>query len=158
MTGLRASEQWGEADRIDQLARAQAIAVVAHRGQRDKLGAPYIAHPRAVASAFDPETQPVERCAALLHDVVEDSDISLDDLAAAGIAADVIEIVALLTRAPGQGDEYYVAIREHPAARNVKLADIAHNQDPDRVAALQDEAQRARLAAKYAHARGILGA
>ena len=144
-----------EAERGEQAARAHAIAVVAHRGQVDKLGRDYIHHPAAVAAMFDPVDQAVEFCAAWLHDVVEDTDITADDLVRAGIHAEVVEVVLLLTRQDGQGDEYYTQIAANPLARAVKLADLAHNTSPERVAQLPDDVQ-ARLRVKYEHAYALL--
>lgn len=145
-----------DAGRREQVARAHAIAVLAHRGQVDKLGVDYINHPAAVASGFDPLTQTVECCAAWLHDVVEDTDITADDLVCAGIHPEVAEIVLLLTHQDGQGDEYYERIAASPAARAVKLADLAHNTSPERVSQLPEEVQD-RLREKYEHAHSLLG-
>ncbi|GIG20975.1 hypothetical protein Cch01nite_16990 [Cellulomonas chitinilytica] len=142
--------------RIDQVARAQAVAVVAHEGQIDKLGVAYIGHPAAVAARFDPKEQTLEHCAAWLHDVIEDTSVDANLLARAGIHDDVIEVVKLLTRGPDDGDDYYRRIAAHPAARAVKLSDIRHNTDPDRTHLLDAES-RERLAAKYRHALHLLG-
>jgi len=146
----------GEAERQEQRVRAHAIAVIAHRGQVDKLGRDYIHHPAAVAAMFDPVSQTVEFCAAWLHDVVEDTDITAEDLVRADIHAEVVEVVLLLTRQDGQGDEYYEQIAANPAARAVKLADLAHNTSPERVARLPEDVQ-ARLRVKYEHAYRLLG-
>lgn len=145
-----------QAARIDQAARAQAIAVIAHRGQVDKLGVDYIHHPAAVASRFDPLTESLECCAAWLHDVLEDTGTTVEELALAGVHPEVIEVVALLTRRDGQGDEYYEAIAQSPAARAVKLSDLFHNTNPERVAQLPAETQ-AKLREKYEHAFELLG-
>lgn len=147
--------RWSERDRLDQVARAQAIAVIAHRGQADKLGVDCIQHPAAVASGFDPLTQTLECCAAWLHDVIEDTDVVPEDLLKAGVHPEIVDVVLLLTRRDGQGDGYYERIAANPAARAVKLADIAHNSAPERVAQLEPEV-RARLQSKYDHARGLL--
>lgn len=158
-SGVRENGRFGELSdigRADQVARAQAIAVIAHRGQVDRLGVDYIQHPAAVARGFDPLTQTLECCAAWLHDVIEDTDVSADDLAKAGVHVDVIEVVLLLTRRDGQGDEYYERIADHEAALAVKLADLAHNTDPRRVAQLPPEV-RAKLQEKYEHAYALLG-
>ena len=143
--------------RVELAGRAQAIAVIAHRGQTDKLGVDYIQHPLGVAQQFEPVEQTLEYCAALLHDVLEDTDITAAELFLAGIYPEVIDVVELLTRHEGQGDDYYERVARHPAARAVKLADILHNTQPDRVAHL-DETTRARLRAKYEHALDLLGA
>jgi (p)ppGpp synthase/HD superfamily hydrolase len=142
--------------RIELAARAQAIAVIAHRGQKDKLGVDYIDHPAAVALQFEPVEQTLEYCAAWLHDVLEDTDILADDLLLAGIYPEVIEVVELLTRREGDGDDYYRRIATNEAAANVKVADITHNTNPARVAQLEP-ATRDRLRAKYEHALELLG-
>lgn len=142
--------------RVEQPARAQAIAVIAHRGQTDKLDADYMGHVTAVASRFDPLDQTLECCAAWLHDVIEDSEITADDLDRAGIHPEVINLVDLLTRKPGDGDEHYLRISENPAARAVKYADLLNNTDPYRTERLPAE-MRERLRAKYNHAFRLLG-
>ena len=152
------------AARMEQIARAGAIAVIAHAGQTDKLMVDYIKHPEAVAASFDATTQTLEYCAALLHDVIEDAaregnlkTISSELLVKAGTHPEVVEIVELLTRREGDGDAYYERIRANPAERAVKLADIGHNTDPDRTATLPAETRK-RLAKKYEHALALLGA
>lgn len=85
---LATSPEWGRHPfaeltreaRLELAARAQTIAVIAHLGQKDKLGVEYIHHPAAVAKPFDPIEQTLECCAAWLHDVLEDSDITRDEL------------------------------------------------------------------------------
>ena len=140
-----------------QVQRARELAITAHAGQVDKNGAPYHLHPEAVAAAFDSDTEPVECAAAWLHDVLEDTAIDAGGLRAHGIQEPVIAVVELLTRHADLPDAvYYARIRDDPAARRVKLADIAHNTRPDRVARL-DEPTRRRLVAKYAKARAALG-
>ena len=141
--------------RIEQASRAQAIAVIAHRGQKDKLGVDSIYHPLGVAMRFDPLEDTLECCAAWLHDVLEDTDITADDLELAGIHPEVIEVVELLTRRDGEGDEYYRRIAQNDSARAVKIADIIDNTDPARLGALDEETQD-RLHAKYAHALQML--
>lgn len=100
----------------------------------------------------------IEQVAALLHDVVEDTDHTLDELAAKGVPPAALEIVRLLTRAPGEPrGPYYARIREHEPARRVKLlADVASNSDPGRMALLPPE-ERAKKSVKYAQARVALG-
>jgi (p)ppGpp synthase/HD superfamily hydrolase len=141
--------------RIEQASRAQTIAVIAHRGQVDKSGHDYISHPRDVARRFDPIEDTLECCAAWLHDVLEDTDVTADDLELAGIHDEVIEVVKLLTRRKGVEDSYYCAIAENPAARAVKIADITNNTDPCRMELL-DSTTRARLESKYRHALEML--
>jgi (p)ppGpp synthase/HD superfamily hydrolase len=138
-------------------ALAAQVADSAHAGQRDKAGQPYIGHVRRVATYVDPHDANAV-AAALLHDTIEDTPITTADLAARGIPAEVIEAVELLTRRDDQSpDDYYQQIRQHRLAREVKLADLADNTDPDRLAMLP-ETHRARLLRKYANAYQALGA
>jgi (p)ppGpp synthase/HD superfamily hydrolase len=133
-------------------ARAETIARAAHAGQVDKTGAPYIDHPRRVAARVEADEA---RAVAWLHDVVEDTAVTLDDLAAQ-FPAEVVQAVRVLTRRDDdRGEEYYRRVRANPLALAVKLADIADNTDPARQADL-DPATRRRLAAKYRHARAVL--
>jgi len=142
-----------EVDAIAQHGRASAIASLAHRGQVDKLGYDYIDHPARVADAFDWLDEPVAHCAAWLHDVVEDSDITAKDLLAAGMLPEIVEVVELLTRRDDVADEeYYRRIRQRPIALAVKLADLADNEAGWRFRKLDYETQ-ARLSQKYFTAR-----
>lgn len=140
------------------VAVAEAIATKAHAGQVDKNGVDYIEHPQAVAAQFDPATQPCECAVAWMHDVLEDTDVTADDLRKAGIPFDVIDAVRLLTKnlAEPNLDAYYARIKANPLALAVKAADIANNTDPARVAQL-DPVTRERLATKYQSARIKLG-
>jgi (p)ppGpp synthase/HD superfamily hydrolase len=141
-------------DKNPEVAAAKAIATIAHRSQTDKIGVPYIEHPRRVAARLN---DPKHIAAAWLHDVIEDCGITAGNLAAAGISSEVIIAVVLLTRtADNEGDGYYEAIRENPIALAVKLADIADNTDPERTARLEPEV-RQRLAGKYENAKKLLG-
>ncbi len=107
------------------------IAVQAHAGQKDKAGSPYILHPLRVMMAFK---HPIEQTAAVLHDVVEDSPMTLDALRAEGIPEQAVRRVGLLTRRPGQGKcDYYTRIAADPAARRIKLADFEDNLDVRRL-------------------------
>lgn len=156
LDGWGASEAMGvplpKPDADDLALLAEAIAAWAHTGQADKSGVEYIEHPRAVAATFDAVEDSIAHCAAWLHDVLEDTEMSADDLLSAGIPASVIDVVTELTRRPEiPPDAYYATIREDPVALRVKLADIEHNTDPTRIARLEPQ-DRARLAAKYAHA------
>ena len=136
---------------VDQLARSYAIASIAHRGQVDKNGEPYIRHVRRVAERI-PVERWVARCVAVLHDTIEDSDMTADDLFRAGLHRDIIDPVELLTRTNDVPSAvYYERIRTSPVALMVKLADLNDNLDPDRVAQL-DEVTRGRVLDKYAAA------
>lgn len=137
---------------------AKAIATIAHRGQVDKAGNPYIDHPRRVADLVSQQGADVI-AAAWLHDVIEDTDVTCKDLEAAGMGRKVIWFVELLTRTDDQkAEDYYEALRVGPqGAWHVKLADIADNTNPARLALL-DDATIVRLTRKYAKARKLLGA
>lgn len=134
--------------------RAMNIAYAAHHGQVDKAGVPYIFHPLHLAEQMDDE---VSCCAALLHDVVEDTDVTLEQLAAE-FPAEVVEAVRLLTHLPDQDYlEYVRAIRENPIAMKVKFADLDHNSDQTRFAGVQVTHERlGYYRDKYAKARAIL--
>ncbi|WP_350348893.1 hypothetical protein ABIQ69_02850 [Agromyces sp. G08B096] len=140
-------------DAAAQVALAKGIAFVAHRGQLDRTGAEYIDHPGRVAERFDAATEPIETAAAWLHDVLEDTAVTAQDLLEAGVQPEVLEVVHLLTRRPEVADdEYYARIRRHPQARRVKLADIDDNAAPWRLRKLDHDTQ-VRLVEKYRHAR-----
>lgn len=139
---------------------AEAIARRAHDGQVDKAGAAYIDHPRRVAERAaviaGPEVRSDAEAAAWLHDVVEDTPITLDELAAAGMPPRVLEAVHLVTKADGMSPEQYFArIRGHAVARVVKLADLIDNTDPERIRKLDSETQE-RLGRKYARSMQLL--
>nr|WP_100345029.1 bifunctional (p)ppGpp synthetase/guanosine-3',5'-bis(diphosphate) 3'-pyrophosphohydrolase [Compostimonas suwonensis] len=123
-----------------------AIATRSHEGQRDKSGAAYIGHPLRVMAAVDGHDAKV---VAVLHDVVEDSGVSLDDLRAEGFSETIVAAVDALTKRPGEPLEASMArVVADPLAARVKLADVADNSDAQRLAALPPET-RARLLAKY---------
>ena len=134
--------------------KAMHIAYSAHHGQLDKSGAPYIFHPIHLAEQMEDEFS----CyAALLHDVVEDTDVTLDDLRK-DFPEEVAEAVRLLTHEEDVPDlEYLTAIKANPIALKVKLADNAHNADQTRCCnGNVSEEKLARWQVKYARARVIL--
>ena len=132
--------------------KAMQIAYRAHHGQVDKGGIPYISHPYHLAEQM---TDEYTTCAALLHDVVEDTDVTLDELAEI-FPKEVIDALALLTHAPGADYlEYVAAIKGNPIAKAVKLADLTHNSDRTRLPD-GDEAALRRWDLKYARAFEIL--
>ncbi len=123
---------------MSDLDTALAIAVEAHRGQVDKAGQPYILHPLRVMARV---TTAEERLVAVLHDVVEDSPKTLDDLRAAGFDEAVVRAVDFLTR---REDETYEAFIERvdgdALARRVKLADLEDNMTLTRLRELDERA------------------
>ena len=120
------------------LERAIAIAVEAHAGQCDRNGAPYILHPLRVM--FRVQSQ-AERIAAVLHDVVEDTDWTLSDLRKEGFSTEVIAALDCLTKR--EGEEYTDFVRRAtsiPLARTVKLADLEDNMDVRRLSKVDRKA------------------
>ena len=110
--------------------KAMAIAYKAHHGQTDKAGVPYIFHPCHVAEQMVDEAT---TCAALLHDVIEDTEITLDFLRDQGFEDKVITAVELLTHNLNIPYlEYIENIKSNAIAKAVKIADIQHNSDPSR--------------------------
>ena len=107
------------------------IAARAHAGQVDKAGAPYIFHPLRLMLSVQ---TPFERMAAVLHDTVEDTDISLANLGDAGFPAEVLDAVDALTKRAGE-QRLDAARRaaENPIALIVKLADVMDNMDLSRI-------------------------
>ncbi len=126
----------------DMTRRAMQIAFEAHKDQVDKSGLPYIYHPIHLAEQM---TEEATVCVALLHDVVEDTSISIEDLAAQGFDTAVLEALKLLTHDTAVPYmEYVTAIKNDPIARAVKLADLRHNSDLSRLVAIDKEAEQRR--------------
>lgn len=139
---IRQAEQWAE---------------YAHQGQQDKNGEDYISHPRRVARRLSLEGNPPEVVAAgLLHDVLEDSSVTVEQLHQAGISPTTVRIVEAMTKTVDmEYTDYLTALTSFPPAAAVKRADIADNTDPQRLARL-DPTVRQHLEQKYAHALRIL--
>lgn len=113
------------------LEKALEIANKAHAGQKDKGGQPYIHHPLAVANMVQ---KPVEKIVALLHDVIEDSDVTIDDLRAAGFGDEVINAVFAITKIKGESyEDYLERVAGNSIATAVKIADMTHNSDISRI-------------------------
>lgn len=120
--------------------KAIQIAYAAHEGQLDKSGLPYIFHPWHLAESMTDEAGTV---AALLHDVAEDTDVTLPDLAKQGFPPEVMEALRLLTHDKAVPYMDYIrALAHDPIARRVKLADLAHNSDTSRLDALPPGAEQ----------------
>ena len=134
--------------------KAMQIAYAAHHGQLDYNGIPYIFHPIHLAEQMDDE---ISCCAALLHDVVEDTDVTMEHLARE-FPEEVIAVLKLLTHKKDVPYFDYVrSIKHHPIAKKIKLADIAHNCDQTRcVGSDLTEEQLAYFREKYRKARQIL--
>jgi HD domain len=135
---------------------AVALATRLHAGQVDKAGEEYIGHPLrvmyAVAQAAAPGgVNPLHaQLAAILHDVVEDTDTTLDDLAALGYPGPVVAALDALSHRPGEPVEDYLArVAADPVAVLVKRADMADNSDPRRLSRLPPDVAD-RMKTRYA--------
>ena len=138
----------------DLTLKAMKIAYDAHHGQLDKGGSPYIFHPIHLAEQMEDE---VSCCAALLHDVVEDTSVTMEELEMQ-FPQDIITVLRLLTHEEGVPYEDYVRqIRGNPVAMKIKLADIAHNSDQSRLSCCGiSEDGKAALRSKYTKATAVL--
>lgn len=134
--------------------KAIAIAVRAHCGQTDKSGAPYILHPLRLMCGMKTDT---ERIVAVLHDVLEDTSVSLDELSREGFPSDVLDALACVTKR--EGEDYAAFCRRagsNPVARRVKIADLEDNLDVRRLTAVTE--RDAKRMTKYLAAWRELGA
>ena len=116
---------------------ALSIATEAHRGQFDKAGVDYIEHPIYVASQVVTEE---EKAVALLHDVIEDSHYTAEELLQAGLPETVVTAVQVLTKKKEQDYQTYLeTVKKNPLARVVKLADLKHNSDLSRLSSITEK-------------------
>jgi len=144
------------------LLRAIRLAMDAHGNQLDKAGLPYILHPLYVMSQVDPLDAKI---LAVLHDIIEDTQATLIRSDFEGTAYAIwhnkqtyefpeyiLSALDAMTKRPGEKLEaYWIRVKAHPLALEVKLADIAHNSSDKRLAALSED-DRAYLRSKYARA------
>ena len=122
--------------------KAMTLAYEAHHGQTDRSGVPYIFHPARVAENF---TNEAVACTAWLHDVVEDTDLTIQDIRLAGFGTVICDALRLLTHDKSVPYMDYVrAIAENPIAKAVKMADLQDNMDTSRLPEV-DEAALKRL-------------
>ncbi|RPJ52617.1 MAG: HD domain-containing protein [Acidobacteria bacterium] len=139
------------------LEKAIFIAVQAHAGAKDKAGEPYILHPLRMMMKMRTEAQ---RVVAVLHDVVEDSDWTVDGLRREGFSEEILTAVDHLTRRPGEDYEAFVrrAVQD-PLALPVKIADLEDNLEQSRLKEPTDEdqARMARYQKALAYAKSQLG-
>lgn len=136
----------------EQTKKALKLCFLAHRDQVDKSGMPYVFHPFHLAEQMMDEDTTV---VALLHDVVEDTPHTLDDLKKMGFSSQIIEAISLMTHEPGVPYMDYVQkIKENAIARVVKLADLKHNSDLTRLDIIDDRAKQ--RVEKYAQAIRLL--
>lgn len=134
------------------LYRVLAFAAQVHIDQFDKLGEPYIAHVARVVAKVD---LPEEKLVAALHDVLEDSKFSSEDLVELNLPDEVIEALVAMTREEGEKYADYLArIKKNSLALRVKLADIEDNTDPKR--AFKPKKDYSSLMRRYKRAKNFL--
>ena len=117
--------------------KAIKLVIEKHKDQVDKAGLPYYLHPIHVAESMDDE---ISCTCALLHDVIEDTSMTLEDLKEKGFSDEVLDVLSLLTHdddVPYM--EYIEKIKTNPIATKVKLSDLAHNMDLSRIDNVTDE-------------------
>ena len=132
--------------------KALKLCFEAHKDQTDKSGLPYVFHPFHLAEQMPDEDTTI---VALLHDVVEDTDYTLDDLRRMGFGEKVMNALVLMTHDDDVPYMDYVAgLKDNPIARTVKLADLRHNSDLTRLDFIDDTARE--RVEKYARAISIL--
>lgn len=111
------------------LGKVLVLATNAHAGQFDRGGNPYILHPLKVMHYLKTTDEELQ-CIALLHDVIEDTKTTWDDLRAIGCTERVLAAVSALTKMPGQSyDQYKQEVMDNEDAMRVKMADLRHNTD-----------------------------
>ena len=114
-----------------QSEKAYEIAKRAHLGQVDKAGEDYIKHPEKVASFVKTDE---EKAVAYLHDVIEDTELTLEDLYEYGFSKEILEAVDIITKKRGEDYQSYLnSVKKNKLARAVKLADLRHNSDLTRL-------------------------
>ena len=119
---------------MNPLESAIAIAVRAHAGQLDKSGQPYILHPLRVMLRCQTDEQ---RIVAILHDVIEDTSVTVEELRNQGFSEAILAALACVTKREGEGYEQFVErAAANPIARQVKLADLEDNMDLRRLGAV----------------------
>ncbi len=116
---------------MSDVTRAYNLSRRAHEGQLDKGGRDYFLHPHTVAGMVSGED---EKIVAYLHDVVEDTNMTITDLRREHFSEEVLEAINMLTKLPNQDyDDYIKAISKNPLAKAVKMADLKHNSDLSRI-------------------------
>lgn len=138
----------------DMTKKAMKLCFEAHKDQVDKSGMPYVFHPFHLAEQMHDEKTTI---VALLHDVIEDTDYTFEDLRAAGFDNEIIEALKLMTHDDSVPYmEYVTAIKSNPIASAVKLADLEHNSDLSRLDVIDEKALKRKE--KYTTAIALLKA
>ena len=131
---------------------ALKLCFEAHKEQVDKSGMPYVFHPFHLAEQMQTEETTV---VALLHDLIEDTDYTIEDLTSMGFGKNITDAIALLTHADSvEYMDYVREIKNNPIAKAVKLADLKHNSDLSRLDVVDEKALNRRE--KYLNAIKLL--
>lgn len=132
--------------------KALKLCFDAHKNQVDKSGIPYVFHPFHLAEQMETEETII---VALLHDIIEDTEYTIEDLIKEGFDKTVVDAVALMTHADGVDYmQYIAAIKQNPIAKAVKLADLRHNSNISRLDVIDEKAYERRK--KYLEALEFL--
>ena len=119
------------------LEKALVIATKAQEGQKDKAGSPYIFHPIRVSNRCLTDE---EKIVALLHDIIEDTNLSASDLLAAGFPRMIVEAVLSVTRNKGESyEDFIIRSKQNPIGRQVKIHDLEDNMDITRIRQLTEK-------------------
>lgn len=136
------------------IEKALRIALKTHEGQKDKAGKPYIFHPLKLMMAFRKED---EQICAILHDVIEDGDLTLKDIAGQGFQSHIVEALDAITkRREEKYGEYILRVKKNTLATKIKMADLRHNLDMSRIPEIKEKDLR--RAEKYSKALSLLTA
>ena len=121
----------------EQFQIALELAVEKHKNQTDKAGNPYILHPLHVMENVNSKEGKI---VAILHDIIEDTDITEDYLLKIGLSKRIVDAVVALTRSEDMDyQEYINNLSSNPLAKEVKLADLEHNMDLKRLPTLEEK-------------------
>lgn len=121
----------------EQFQIALELAVEKHKNQTDKAGNPYILHPLHVMENVNSKEGKI---VAILHDIIEDTDVTEDYLLKIGLSKRIVDAVVALTRSKGMDyQEYIKNLSSNPLAKEVKLADLEHNMDLKRLPTLEEK-------------------
>lgn len=120
----------------EQLQFALELAIQKHKNQKDKSGKPYILHPIHVMETVKSDDAKI---VAVLHDIIEDTDVTEEDLLNAGLSKHIVDAIVILTRSRDEDYMDYVKnLSSNPLAKEVKLADLQHNMDLRRLSTLKE--------------------
>lgn len=119
------------------LEKALVIATKAHERQKDKAGVPYILHPMRVSNRCRTDE---ERIVAILHDTIEDTDVTPDYLLSEGFPKNIVEAVLSVTRNEGESyEDFVIRSKQNPIGRQVKIHDLEDNMDITRIRQLTEK-------------------